>query len=91
MTESQKYRITEMVELVAKQAKIKMNDGPTELDDFAAACYDDNSITELVEAINRRAADRSDCEQWEITPTAWRESIADALNNKLWDILEEIQ
>ena len=50
---------------------------------FAAACYEQNSINELIEALLARRADPADCGEWKITPTEWRESIALALRAKI--------
>ena len=49
---------------------------------FAGACYDENSIAELEEALKLRAADKTDCENWTITPTQWRAAIVEALAAK---------
>jgi hypothetical protein len=54
-----------------------------ELDGFAEACFNDNSIDELREALKQRSADKTDCENWGITPTQWRESIEAALAARL--------
>ena len=52
------------------------------LTEFAAACYETNSIIELEEALKQRAADKTDCEEWKLTPTQWRAAIAEALEAK---------
>ena len=52
---------------------------------FAEACYDENSIAELEEALKLRAADKTDCENWKITPTQWRAAIVEALAAKRED------
>lgn len=51
---------------------------------FAAACYDNNSVQELTDAL-AGPADATDCETWNITPEQWREEIQLALNAKLAD------
>ena len=52
---------------------------------FAEACYDTNTVAELEEALKQRAADKTDCEEWKITPTQWRAAIAEALEAKTAD------
>ncbi len=47
---------------------------------FSAACYDQNSIEELRAALKQRAADKTDCNTWKITPTQWRAEIQTALD-----------
>ena len=54
----------------------------TQLTGFAEACYDTNSIAELEAALKQRAADKTDCQTWNITPTQWRAAIAEALEAK---------
>ena len=56
-----------------------------QLTGFAEACYDTNTVAELEAALEQRAADTTDCEIWEITPTQWRAAIAEALAAKLED------
>jgi len=51
---------------------------------FAAACLD-NSIAELLDAFTQKAADKTDCDTWKITPTEWRNQIRLALEFKLFD------
>ena len=48
---------------------------------FAAACYDQNSIAELEAALSG-PADKTDCENWGISPEQWRAEIAQALDEK---------
>lgn len=50
---------------------------------FAAACYDQNSVDELIAGVNQSRADRTDCSAWQITPRVWRRSIAGALLARL--------
>lgn len=52
---------------------------------FAAACYNDNSIAELIESLALPQADETDCDNWDITPDEWWASIASAL---AWLILD---
>ena len=54
-------------------------------DGFAAACYNDNSVDELLAALRQRAADKTDCKNWGITPTQWRSSIQEALAGMAFD------
>ncbi len=51
---------------------------------FAEACYDQNSVTELTEAL-RGPADREDMRQWGLSACEWREQIELALAAKLAD------
>ena len=53
---------------------------------FAAACYNENSTDELIDALMENAADDTDCENWKITPTQWRKDIAEALREKVNDL-----
>ena len=46
---------------------------------FAVACFDTNFYFELKAMLKERAADKTDCKNWKITPTEWRESIRSAL------------
>lgn len=60
----------------------------TRLSGFAEACYDQNSVEQLEEALRMRAADKTDCAEWRITPTEWRAAIAEALAAKRADAAE---
>ena len=53
------------------------------LSGFAEACYDQNSIVELREALAMPEADATDCEVWEITADEWRAAIEEALAARL--------
>ena len=54
---------------------------------FAEACYDTNHIGELLDAIaSRSAADTQECQQWELTPTEWRENMLLAVEAKIADL-----
>jgi len=55
-----------------------------QLTGFAAACFDTNSVPELIEGLVEQSADRTDCKQWGITPKQWRESIKQALECRLY-------
>lgn len=70
----------------------EMNCTPTRqnLDGFAEACFDDNSVEELIEALKMRAADSADCESWGITPTQWRLAIKGALEFRIYLAIEDI-
>ena len=59
------------------------------LNGFAEACYNQNTDEELLDALTGKAADRIDCEIWHLTPTQWRQAIADALHARLYDLREE--
>ncbi|MFA5300500.1 MAG: hypothetical protein WC389_20120 [Lutibacter sp.] len=49
---------------------------------FAAACYNDNSIEELQDAISS-GADAVDCKNWGIDATTWMEQMKLALQEKI--------
>ena len=55
---------------------------------FAAACYDQNSIEELIKALRQKKADKGDCQEWGLTATEWRNSISLALKEKIDDKCE---
>ena len=48
---------------------------------FAAACFDQNTIEELEQALAGKV-DEDDCATWIITPEQWRASIEFALAEK---------
>ena len=50
---------------------------------FAASCFNDNSYNELINALLLKKADETDCKNWNITPTEWRKSKAEALKQKI--------
>jgi len=56
---------------------------------FAAACYNENSTDELIDALLQNSADEYDCKQWSISPTKWRKDIAEALREKIKDMEEK--
>lgn len=49
---------------------------------FAAACFDQNSVSELEQALSRQEADATDCAEWNLTPEQWRAEIELALAAK---------
>lgn len=49
--------------------------------EFADACHS-NRIEEMEAALRQRAADRTDCETWGITPSQWRLAIQTALSER---------
>lgn len=51
---------------------------------FAAACYDQNSVEELQDALARNQCDE-DMAAWDLTADEWRAGIALALAAKLED------
>ena len=53
---------------------------------FAAACYNDNTIDDLIDALNESAADKTDCKNWGITPTEWRSQITLSLKAMIEDL-----
>lgn len=55
---------------------------------FAEACYDSNTIKELIDALAQRGADKTDCKTWGITPTEWRSEIRIGLLNLIADLKE---
>jgi hypothetical protein len=57
----------------------------TDLRGFSEACYDQNSIAELTDALLQSEADETDCRNWNISPAQWREAIQRALIQKLKD------
>ena len=52
------------------------------LSGFAAACYDQNTIGELIEAL-AGPCDTTDCAEWEIDEKEWRAAIAAALRARI--------
>ncbi len=54
---------------------------------FAEACYNDNSIFELMKPHAPINADATDCREWDITAEQWTEAIDQALAAKQFDIL----
>ncbi len=52
---------------------------------FAAACYDQNSIADLRQAL-AGPVDATDCATWGITADEWRQQIEAALAEKIADL-----
>lgn len=50
---------------------------------FAAACYRDNAIHELLASHRPEDADATDCTTWQLSPAAWSQAIDDALIDRL--------
>jgi len=51
---------------------------------FAKACYEQNTVEELLVALSS-PADSDDCKECGITPSEWRQAIVDALAAKSYD------
>jgi len=49
---------------------------------FAVACYEDNSVNELRQAL-AGDPDEYDCREWSISPEEWRDAIRAAIEEKL--------
>jgi hypothetical protein len=58
------------------------------LEGFGAACYDENSIDELLEALEE-GVDKTDCKNWGMTEEEWWKGIHDALGVKMFWLEEE--
>lgn len=56
----------------------------TDLSPFAVACYQDNSIAELEQALIE-GPDLTDLREWNLTEAEWTESVAAALAAKRQD------
>ena len=52
---------------------------------FAEACYDQNSVDDLVCCLERSTVDETDCATWKLSHQEWRSSIADALRARIID------
>ena len=52
---------------------------------FAEACYDMNSIDELIDAL-KQEPDESDMKTWGLSADEWRENIEIALKEKIQDL-----
>lgn len=57
---------------------------------FAAACFNENSTDELIDALLQEKADKYDLETWKISPVQWRLDIAEALRAKI-SVLKDSQ
>lgn len=53
-----------------------------QINTFAAACYDQNTVAELQAAL-AGSADAADCTTWGLTPQEWHDQIGVALKAKL--------
>lgn len=59
---------------------------------FAEACYDTNSIEDLLEPSEDSAADKTDLENWQIDESQWHIACHAALNDLLHDwVLEYVE
>lgn len=62
----------------------RWGDAPAE--QFAAACYDTNSVAELINFDTATLADaKDDMEQWGITLDEWRQALREALETAMYD------
>ena len=55
-----------------------------DLGGFAEACYDQNSVAELISAL-AGDADEADMESWDLDADEWRKAIEQALKAKAFD------
>tara|TARA_R100000781_G_C4079002_1_gene127073 strand:+ start:1784 stop:2020 length:237 start_codon:yes stop_codon:yes gene_type:complete len=60
------------------------------LDGFAEACFNENSVDELCEALES-GFDTTDSRNWKINETEWYESIINALSVKLFYLEQETE
>lgn len=56
---------------------------------FAAACYECNSIKELIDLLAQQV-NQTDCDIWGLSHTVWRESIKFALEARISELQEKI-
>ena len=82
---------TQLAALKLLAAATKCKPARHNLEGFAGACYDMNTVEDLVEALQQRAADKTDCKNWNITPAQWRRAIKEALETKIFYAIEEIK
>lgn len=59
-------------------------------DAFKEACYDMNSIDELIKGLARMSADKTDMKTWNITATEWRNALSGALCGRIEDLRAEM-
>lgn len=71
------------------EAAQEMEDAYSDLQGFSEACYDQNSIEELVTALNSDA-DEGDCKTWNLDDDEWKEAVKQALLAKQGDSLIEL-
>jgi hypothetical protein len=62
----------------------EMETAASSLEGFAEACYDQNHVSELVEALGEPASD-TDIANWDIDADEWRGAIEQALLAKAFD------
>lgn len=65
-------------------------DRPSQMSPFAEACFNDNSIEELVDC-HGAPADRTDCREWKITANEWHQGIKEALAARAAEYLSETE
>lgn len=68
---------------------VKHQGGFDGLNGFDGACFESNSVDDLLDALKQRSADRADCEAWDITATQWRENIRRSLEMMAWEYEQE--
>ncbi len=74
---------TEQLKLELASAEQQILELPRFTDNsFTAACYNDNSISELAE-LSVTSADKTDCKTWKISAAEWTQSVLLALETKL--------
>jgi len=62
----------------------RIEDAYNDLKEFAEACYDQNSVSELAGSLNSEA-DQADMEAWGIDAEEWKQAIEQALFAKAFD------
>ena len=67
------------MKIMIKKFAIKWN-RPVD-NNFAVACYDQNTVAELKESLEQEA-DKIDMSEWGITEEEWRDAISAALKEK---------
>ena len=55
------------------------------LEGFSRFCHEQIHVSELLDTLRERSADRTDCNMWQITPRQWRAAIISALRVKAYD------
>lgn len=58
------------------------------LSGFSEACYNQNSIEDMISCLERCEVDNIDCETWKLSHQEWRSAIADALRAAIVDRIE---
>jgi len=69
---------------------LKLTPQQHNLEGFSEACFNDNSIEELINALRARSTDKTDCKNWAITPTQWENAIREAIEFRIWLAIEEV-